>query len=121
MYKLTDYPKQLFSTLFFVRDTVHLTHLSINSYAKHVALGDYYSELLELTDELIETYQRVYGKQVITIPQSKAVNDISDFLKSFCKTMDSNRGQIKETFLQNIIDEIFAITYRTIYKLDNLQ
>ena len=52
----------LVEKLFQSRDIMHLAHLKSNSYAAHVALGDYYDSVLGFADDLVETYQGCEGK-----------------------------------------------------------
>ena len=43
----------------------HLMHLAAEgpgSYAKHQALGEYYKEIIETTDQFAEAYQGKYGR-----------------------------------------------------------
>lgn len=105
-------PEKIFGLLFGVRDFAHKEHLLSKSYAQHVALGDFYESILELSDELIESYQGKYGllKFNITEPSS---------LKEFVGVIDSYK--FNESYLDNQLDEIRKITYKTIYKLDNLR
>jgi len=54
-----------FSKLFEVRQVSHIFHLQVQgdmgSGWQHEALGEFYNEILEFTDDLIETYQGQYG------------------------------------------------------------
>lgn len=111
---------QFFSKLFQSRDTAHLTHLRVRSYAQHVALNDYYDGLLGLIDDLIESYQGYYQIVNITIEASKATEPISH-LKALNEFIETNRVIFKESCLQNIIDEIQALINKTLYKLINLK
>ena len=52
------------STLFASRTQAHIFHLQVTgpgSFAKHKALDDYYNEIIDLTDGLVESYQGRYG------------------------------------------------------------
>jgi hypothetical protein len=57
-------PAKFFSKLFESREMAHVYHLQVKgdmgSFAAHTALGEYYNSVLELIDELIETYQGQY-------------------------------------------------------------
>ena len=102
-------PSQFFSKLFESREMAHVYHLSVKgdmgSYAAHVALGAYYNEILEFIDDLIEIYQGQYG-----LVENF---DIIMFVKSTRNTSLSS----EDTHLQNIIDEVIALIYKTLYKL----
>ena len=52
---------KLVSYLFHSRTQAHVFHLQTPSFAAHKSLNDYYDEIVELTDGLIESYQGKYG------------------------------------------------------------
>lgn len=117
---------KLFSKLFESREMAHIYHLQVNgdegSYAAHMALGTFYADVLELVDQLIEVYQGqhgiVEGYDIIDTKDTKTKDKVEYFeeLVSFIKT---ERKCIPEedTHLQNIVDEIVALTYQTLFKL----
>ena len=43
------------------RTMAHKAHLKTGSYAKHVALKEFYEEIVEELDEIAEAYQGKYG------------------------------------------------------------
>lgn len=122
-------PVDLFSKLFEVRQVVHEYHLQVKgdgSYAAHVALNDLYDGVLSFTDELIEVYQGQYGiveeYKPIDNSASKSKDKIS-YLEELTIFIKESRKSIsvEDTHLHNIIDEIVAIVYKTLYKLKNLK
>lgn len=123
--KPTNKPTEFFGKLFQIRDQIHINHLRITgtgSYAGHIALHDFYDEILDLTDTLIESYQGKYGILDITIPASSKTEAITT-LEELAKLTDGGNAYnlFKETWLQNQIDEISTLTYQTLYKLKNLK
>jgi hypothetical protein len=62
----------IFGLLFQSRDIIHLNHLYTDSFSIHNILNEYYDGIIELIDELIESYQGLYGKIIIEIPPSKS-------------------------------------------------
>jgi len=115
------------SKLFEAREMAHVFHLSVNgevgSHATHTALGEYYDALLDFIDELTEVYQGQYGLvenfDIIDTSSAKERQYIPYF-ESLTEFMKSNRTTAfnqEDSHLQNIIDEIVAITYRLLYKL----
>lgn len=122
----TDIAKFI-SKLFEAREMAHVFHLSVNgemgSNAAHMALGEFYEELLEFIDELTEVYQGQYGLvenfDIIDTSAAKErqyipyFESISEFIKQNRKIAISP----EDSHLQNIIDEIIAINYRLLYKL----
>jgi hypothetical protein len=118
-------PGDFFGKLFQLRDEIHLNHLRVtgpNSFATHSALNEFYSDVLDLIDGLVESYQGKYGIVDITIPSSKSEDSIK-CLEELAKLTDGGAAysMFSETFIQNQIDEISTLTYQTLYKLKNLK
>ena len=119
-------PVSLFSKLFESREMAHIYHLQVNgeqgSHATHTALGEYYDEVLELLDKTIETYQGQYGiidgYQTIDTAETRTkeviayFEELVEFVKHARKAISA-----EDTHLQNIIDEVVALIYRTLYKI----
>ena len=125
----TNQVSVFFSKLFEARQMAHIFHLQAQGEGsgwKHAALNTFYDEVLSLTDELIETYQGQYGivEGYETINPSEAQKmEALDYIKDFANFIKSNRMQIpsEDTHLHNIVDEIVALVYKTIYKLTYLK
>jgi hypothetical protein len=123
---LSDASKFL-SKLFESRQMAHVYHLTVKgdmgSYAAHVALGVYYDNILELLDELIETYTGQYNiieeyETIDTIDtKSKPYIEYFEELVMFVKSTRYTAISEEDTHLQNIIDEVVGLIYRTLYKL----
>lgn len=110
--------------LFEVRQQAHIEHLATRSFSQHLALEAFYSELLELIDELVEVYQGEFGLiQIQKGLPSTAEIDFIDCLKHLVKQLKLANGKLTGaySYYGNIIDEITALTLRTIYKLENLK
>lgn len=122
-------PVDFFSKLFEVRQVTHEYHLQVKgegSYAAHVSLNDLYDGILDFTDDLIEIYQGQYGileeYKPIDNSAAKSKDKIAYFeeLTSFIKE-NRKAFAVEDTHLHNIIDEIVALVYKTLYKLKNLK
>lgn len=115
-----------FSKLFESREMAHIYHLQVKgeegSYAAHMALNSYYDNVLELIDEIIEVYQGQYEiieeYDIIDTKDTKSKDKIEYFkdLANFIKIERKNISE-EDTHLHNIIDEIVALIYKTLYKL----
>ena len=53
---------QLVAKCLAVRTAAHYAHFKSRSYARHVALGDFYDDLLDAVDEFAEVYMGVEGR-----------------------------------------------------------
>lgn len=119
-------PSKFFSKLFESREMAHIYHLQVKgdegSYAAHMALGSYYDGILGLIDDLIEIYQGQYeiieGYDVIDTKDTKSKDKV-DYFKELAEFIKTGRKCIspEDTHLHNIIDEIVALIYKTLYKL----
>jgi len=118
---------KFFSKIFEARQMSHVYHLQVNgdmgSFAAHTALNEYYGSLLELLDELIETYTGQYNiieeyETIDTIDtKSKPYIEYFEELVMFVKSTRYTAISEEDTHLQNIIDEVVGLIYRTLYKL----
>lgn len=110
-----------FGKLFGVRTQAHVLHLASRKYSEHKALGSFYEDIVDLTDSFIETHQGQYGLAKIE-NQSYSNKDSIDLLEEFSNDVKDAKSMINEedTHLLNILDEISALTYQTIYKLKYL-
>ena len=119
-------PSKFFSKLFESREMAHIYHLQVKgemgSHAKHTALGEYYEGILGFIDDLIEIWQGQYGiieeYDVIDTSETKSkdtieyFNELARFIKEERKCIPAD-----DTHLHNIIDEVVALVYKTLYKL----
>ena len=94
----------------------------MGSHAAHLALEAYYDGVIEFIDNIVEIYQGQYGLiegyDVIDTTDSKS-KDRLDYFKETVEFVKSGRTCIKseDTHIHNIIDELIALQYKTIYKL----
>ena len=116
--------KEFLGYLLSVPNKAKLAHLrvkGIGAFAAHMALGEFYDSFADKADELIEVYQGMHGVQDLAIPGTSFMDPI-DALTGCREYIQSMRYKACEaSHLQNIIDEMIALTDRTIYKLENLK
>lgn len=110
---------------FMSRDLTHLAHLQAKgsgTYAAHRALQGFYDSIMDLVDSLVESAQGKYG--ILDIEVADMKGDPSDpipALKSHVTMIENLAKKCEEGFLLNKVDEIIALYYQTIYKLENLK
>lgn len=110
--------------LFHARDYIHLAHLDTTgpgSYATHIALNEFYNNILEITDELIESTQGEEGILKIIIPSTTLSESALDFLLQLKEYIKDQRSIFKESWQQSIIDDLQQLIAKTIYKLKYLK
>ena len=101
---------------------VHIFHNQTKIYSEHIALGDYYDDVLDLIDRLVETYTALYGD--ITGYKSAPYKDYTSkedtlaYFKSLYAFIQKNRSCFEDSFLQNIIDELSELVAQTIFRLN---
>lgn len=118
---MTHKPADFVGTLFLARDVAHSVHLNTRSFAKHMALNEFYDNIVGLTDKFAEAYQGRHGLiGAITLMSAKKTGNIIEFLEDSLKEIEDCRYDVCEktdTALQNIIDEIVGQFLSTLYKL----
>lgn len=113
--------KDLISTLLFSRNQAQVFHWQTRSFAKHKALEDYYSSVVDLVDTIVESYQSKEG--IITIfsnndKYSYGEDTVLSYFETLLKTVETNRKVVgADSDLQNIVDEVISLIKSTIYKL----
>jgi hypothetical protein len=105
--------------LFLARDVTHSVHLNTRSYAKHKALGGFYPKIIDLADDLVETYQGRHGLiGPITLHSAEKTGNVVEFLEDSMKKIEKGREEFgDDTAIQNIVDEIVGLYLKTLYKL----
>lgn len=108
-------------TLFLARDVAHSVHLNTRSYAKHVALNEFYDGIVDLADKFAEAYQGRHGMiGPISLLNAKKTTNILEFLEDSMGDIERMRYDVckkEDTPLKNIIDEIVGLYLSTLYKL----
>jgi len=114
-------PADFVGMLFLARDVTHSVHLNTRSYAKHVALNEFYDAIVGLADKFAEAYQGRHGLiGPISLMSAKKTTNVTEFLQDQLAELEAARYEVCEktdTALQNIIDEIVGQYLSTLYKL----
>lgn len=109
---------KIIGLLFMSRTMTHKAHLKNPKYAKHMALNEFYNDIVESADRLAEAIQGKYG--LLDIPVVEEKGDISDpvnMMEIHLNMLQAFGKSIEERFLQNIFDEIVELYYAKLYKL----
>ena len=97
----------------------HLHHFAVEglgSDAAHRALADLYDGLPDLVDDLVESYQGIYGRM------SGPPGNPLEFVKALQVAIRTQRTSLpQDSELQNVVDEIATLVNRTVYRLENLE
>ncbi len=122
--------EELASLLLQSRTQTHSFHLGVRgvgAHSAHVALGEYYDTIGGLIDGLVEVYQGKEGLiQLSGIGVLDKNNDIKNIIKYFetlCNMVAKLRTnpKLQDSWIQNDIDTVVSLLYKTKYKLVNHQ
>ncbi len=129
----------LVARCFAARTAAHIDHLTTESYAQHMALGDFYDAVASGADEFAECYMALHGKFAsadfprVNQTLGTSINTLTDLRtwivdnrEEACeppgdKDSENEREDIDCTELANLIDNILAVIDRGIYKLKFLK
>ena len=114
---------EFFLTLLHAATNTHILHLQSKSFAEHSALGEFYTELPELIDNVIEAIQGL-NQEIITYPVDyyPPLDNGLDELLSLKDYVEENRGSLPQNSeIQNEVDSIAKLIDSTIYKFKFLK
>lgn len=98
-------------------------HLRTHKYSKHMALNDFYEEMPDKVDDLIEAWMGVNGKKVKSfdnIIKSKNMGTLA-YLKELRKVVKDGYSLMNgEKELEAILDDIVELIDSTLYKVKEL-
>lgn len=115
--------EQLFGTLIESTTAAWRKHLKTDSHNVHMSLNDFYEEIPELVDALIEAYQGIYGKvegyeNMLDDASEMTAIEYLETLRDICK---NGRDLLNdETELESDMDAILDLISSTLYKLKEL-
>ena len=115
--------EELIAKVFEARNATHLEHWRTKSYAAHKALGNFYEDVIDLVDTLVECYQGNFGI-IGKVPDVEQTHneDCIKCLNDQVAWIAKHRSEIAQEVdaLENIVDELTGLYLKTLYKLENL-
>lgn len=118
--------EQLISRVFYARNVAHFEHwraTGAGSYAKHQALGDFYDDVIDAIDKLVEAYQGAFSL-IGNIPAPKvSERDVLKLLEADADWIEEHHESICKgnRAVGNLVDGVTDTYLTTIYKLRNLK
>jgi hypothetical protein len=110
------------SRAFAVRTAAHIAHLTTTSYSQHKALEEFYTELLDLTDQYAEVAMGREGQFSSLPSQVPPKGEIASTLEDFrAAVVEEMNDDADSAALVTILTDIEELTLRTLYKLKNLK
>ena len=122
--------EELASLLLQSRTQTHSFHLGvkgIGSHSAHVALGEYYDTIGGLIDGLVEVYQGKEGliqlSGIGVLDKNNDIKNIINYFEKLCTMVAKLRQnpKLQDSWIQNDIDTVVSLLYKTKYKLVNHQ
>jgi len=117
--------EQLIARVFSARNAAHRGHLAVKgdgSFAKHMALGEFYESIIGNIDEIIEVDQGMYGLIGDFSVEDVKPDDFAKFIREEAMWIEMNRDKFSKCAATlALIDDLTAIYLRTAYKLANLK
>ena len=97
-------------------------HHQTTSYAEHKALNNYYDEILEKIDDLVESVSGTYGRpvnySVAPLQNYKDNAQLQTYFKSLYEFVQKERKTIyQDSWIQNQVDEVAQLISKTLYLL----
>ena len=117
---------RLLAILFLSRDLAHRLHLSTDSLSKHVALKEFYDEIVDYADSIAEMYQGRHDiiREIPLLEDESNSDDPLEVLSRHLEMLEKIRYSAVErsdTAIQNEIDGAVGLYLTTLYKLKRLK
>ena len=116
---------EMISKLRFSVEQTQVYHWQSQSYSEHIALNEYYDGIPDIVDGIVESYQGKYGIQkgyrLFEVRDYSTPEEVINFLKKLDEDVEMLRQPIKESYIQNQIDNVLQLIETTVYKLENLK
>ena len=117
----------LIGTLFYARDMAHRRHLvckGSGAYAEHIALEEFYTEIIDLADTITEAFIGRYNVDLdiplVSNDQPMSVIELLESQREYIREQRYIAIPREETPLQNVMDEIELRYMRTLFKFRRL-
>jgi hypothetical protein len=105
------------------RTDAHLTHLKQRdkTLATHNAMSMFYEGIEGLVDTYVETSMGIDDTFCLDeVPESEPIENPLRYFKDLYNSLQAERVNIKESFLQNQIDEMGQLIAHTLYRIKNI-
>jgi DNA-binding ferritin-like protein len=107
-----------------VTHMMHFRAVGEGSYARHIALGEYYDGIVGLVDTLAETIQGCYAEIIEDYPTTftSMQTEPIEYMAALKEYVAEKRTELpQQSNIQNEIDNIATLIDSTLYKLTFLR
>ena len=117
--------EEVISKLMHSRTQAHIFHLQSDNFSQHNALDEYYDDIVDLIDDLVESYQGENGiiksYKNYDLDNYKNNEQVINFFQNLSEEVNELRNDLGGSFLVGRLDEVVELMNSTIYKLQNLK
>lgn len=115
--------EELIARVFATRNAAHLAHWREISGYRHETLAEFYDNLLDAIDKLVEAHQGAFDLIGDIDLEPAKVKDMAKRLEEDMVWVSENRTKItgKLQALDNILQELEGVYLKALYKLRNLK
>lgn len=114
----------LVGVLLKARNVAHMWHWKVKSFSLHLALGELYDGLSEITDDLMEMYMGRYGTDAhveLGDPNPFSEQDPTEFVRQLDSFLADQEQLIpQDGFIVNKFQELQGMVSQIKYKVENL-
>ena len=96
------------------------SHLMTNKYSEHIALDEFYSEIVDKVDALIENWIGTHEKVEEYLNLLEGDFEALEYMEELRKVVVEGRDLMDSSELESCVDDILGLIDRTIYKLREL-
>lgn len=114
---------ELIEKCFASRTLAHIAHLTTNSFAKHIALNDFYDDIVNEVDDIAENYIGIFGPlKGLKCCCADMPDSIVNYIQAEMEWIDNNRIFISKAnkTIENLLDGLLAKYSKVLYKLKQL-
>lgn len=115
--------EQVLSMLLHASKVAQIWHWKVKSFAQHMALGELYELITEVTDQLAEEYIGKFGQTAQVPDGAWTFSTVSpvEFINDLHTKVEEMRGSLpQDGALLNTYDALLGQIRRVKYKLENL-
>lgn len=115
--------EELVQRAFAARNAAHLEHWRTKSFSQHMTLGDFYDNVIEEIDSIVEAFQGAFDLiDIGDLPKQPKQKDIIAMLEDDLIWIGKNRKQITKNLpaIDNLLQSLEGVYLKALYKLKNL-
>jgi hypothetical protein len=115
---------ELVARTFCARNLAHLHHFQTQSLAEHMALDEFYHDVIAAVDKIVEGYQGRFSLIALSgFPAHEKFEDSVKYFGGELRWIEQNKSAIDRgnAAIGNQVDELAGVYNKLIYKLRNLR